>query len=394
MSKKTIRGIDVSGKQLLIRVDFNVPLDEEGRIASDRKMRACLPTIQYALQQNSRVVLMTHWDRPGGERDPKRSTKHLVGRLKQLLQEATVHVTDKIAGPTVKQKANDLKPGEVLLLENLRFDPGETQGDEAFARQLQELGEIYVNDAFAACHRLHASLYAVPELFPKDKRVIGFLVEQELQALNGLLKSPRQPLIAILGGAKVKDKLLVVEALLRRVEKLLLGGAMAYTFLKARGQAVGDSPVEASQLELARRLLDQAGDKLVLPQDHVVAPEPKASAEAKVVDKEIPDGWSGLDIGPKTIEQYRAAIREAATIVWNGPLGQFEAEPFRQGTAAILQALAEAEATTVAGGGESGEAVEQQNLIDGMDHVSTGGGAFLEYLKKGTLPALSVIDEI
>lgn len=389
MSKKTIRDIDIRAKRLLIRVDFNVPLREDGSIASDRRIRAALPTIEYCLNNRASLVLMTHLGRPAGKSNKKLGLGRIAYRLQELLREAPV----EIASSDLKRKADDLKSGEVLLLENLRFDPGEKSGDEQFAGRLRELGEVYVNDAFATCHRKHASMYAVPKLFPEGHRVIGLLVEKELSALDNLLQSPEQPMVAILGGVKVADKIGVIETLLDRAQKLLIGGVMAFTFMKARGVHVGASKVEEERLDLARRLLDRGGDKLILPQDHVIAREPEASAESNIVDENIPDGWYGLDIGPKTIERYTAAIRGAGTVVWNGPLGKFEDEPFRNGTEAVIRALTESDAATVVGGGESGEAVEQFDLVDQIDHVSTGGGAFLEYLEKRSLPALSVIDE-
>ncbi|MEZ6097714.1 MAG: phosphoglycerate kinase [Pirellulaceae bacterium] len=389
MAKKTIRDLDISGKRVLIRIDFNVPLCEDGSIANDRRIRAALPTIRHCLESNASLVVMSHLGRPAGERDDRLELGRVAYRLQELLSEAPVEV----AGSDVQRKADALKPGEVLLLENLRFDPGEKSGDEQFARRLRELGEVYVNDAFATCHRKHASMYAVPKLFPEGHRVIGLLVEKELAALDSLLEAPEQPMVAILGGVKVADKIGAIDTLLDRAQKLLIGGAMAFTFMTARGVQVGASKVVEDRLDLTRRLLDRGGDKLILPQDHVVARKPEATAESKVVDENIPSGWCGLDIGPKTIERYTAAIRGAGTVVWNGPLGKFEDEPFRNGTEAVIRALAESDAVTVVGGGESGEAIEQLDLMDQIDHVSTGGGAFLEYLEKRSLPALLVIDE-
>jgi len=389
MAKKTIRDLQISGKRLLVRVDFNVALREDGRLAHDRRIRAALPTIRHCLERGASLVLMTHLGRPGGRYNSKLGLTGVAHRLQELLRDAAVELVDG----DVPRTADCRKPGDVLLLENLRFDPGEMSGDEQFAHRLREWGDIYVNDAFATCHRKHASVFAVPKLFSQTSRAIGLLVEQELCALDGLLQSPRQPLVAILGGAKVADKIGVIQTLLDRVQKLLIGGAMAFTFMKARGLGTGLSKIEDDRLALACRVIDQAGDKLVLPQDHVVARRPEASAETKVVEKNIPDGWYGLDIGPKTIERYTAAIRGAATAVWNGPLGKFEDEPFRRGTASIVRALAESDAMTIVGGGASGEAVEQFDLVERIDHVSTGGGAFLKYLEQGTLPALALIDE-
>lgn len=389
MTKKTVRDLELSGKRLLIRTDFNVPLREDGSVASDRRIRVSLPTLRHCLENDAALVLMTHLGRPGGQPVEKLRLRGVAERLRELLGETPVEVGDR----DWQEKANRLKAGQVLLLENLRFDPGEKNGDEQFANRLRGLGEIYVNDAFATCHREHASMFAVPKLFPDGSRVIGLSVAKELATLDNLLESPQQPMVAVLGGAKVADKIGVLGSLLGRVHKLLIGGAMAFTFMRARGFDVGASKVEAGKIDLARQILDRAGDKLILPQDHVVVPQAEASTGAKVTEGNILDGWYGFDIGPKTIERYTAAIRGAGTVVWNGPLGKFEDEPFRKGTEAVVRALAESNAVTVVGGGESGEAVELFDLAEKIDHVSTGGGAFLKYLENGSLPALSVIDD-
>lgn len=385
MNRRTVRDIDLAGQRILIRVDFNVPLNQDGAIADDRRIRAALPTLEHCLERDGALVLATHLGRPQGETDPALSTAPLARRLGELLDSTVDHVGDLIGEPA-RQRAQALQAGQVLMLENLRFNRGEKDDDEAFARGLRALGDAYVNDAFAVCHRQHASVSALPRLFPEHARCIGLLVEREIRALDGVLESPRQPLLAILGGAKVSDKLDMVEALLERADRLLIGGAMAYTFLQAAGAAVGESVVERDQLELARRLLERHGEQMILPQDHVVG----RNGETKVVES-IPEGWCGMDIGPKTIEQYVAAVGDAATVLWNGPMGKFEDEAFRRGTDAIIEAMADSDAVTVIGGGESAAAVQQLGLGDRIQHVSTGGGAFLEYLRAGDLPALSVI---
>lgn len=389
MAKKTIRDLQISGKRLLVRVDFNVVLRHDGNIATDRRIRAALPTIRYCLERDASLILMTHLGRPRGRRNPKLGLQGVAHRLQEFLRGANVELVEVDA----PRKAGRREPSDVVLLENLRFDPGEESGDEQFAHRLRQWGDIYVNDVFTACQRTPASLFAVPKLFPHGSRVIGLLVEKELRALDSLLESPRQPMVAILGGARAADKIGVIPTLLHCAQKLLIGGALAFTFMKARGLGTGLSRIDDDRLDLARRLIDRAGDKLVLPQDHVVARRLEAPAETRIVEKEIPDGWYGLDIGPKTIERYTAAIRGAATVLWNGPLGKFEDELFRQGTESIVRALAENDAITIVGGGESEAAVEQFGLVERIDHVSTGGGAFLEYLKQGTLPALTLIDE-
>ncbi len=394
MTKKTVCDIELCGKRLLIRADFNVPLREDGSVASDRRIRVALPTLRHCLENGASVVVMTHLGRPGGQPVEKLGVRRVATRLRELLGETPVEVADT----DWEEKANNLKTGEVLLLENLRFDPGEKSGDERFANRLRGLGEVYVNDAFATCHREHASMFAVPKRFPEGNRVIGLSVAKELAMLDDLLESPRQPMVAVLGGAKVADKIEVLKVLLGRVRKVLVGGAMAYTFMKARGFDVGASAVDEGKLGLARQILARAGDKLILPHDHVVVPHPDASSQdassqARVTEGSIPAGWSAFDIGPRTIECYTAAIRGAGTVVWNGPLGKFEDETFRTGTEAVVRALAESNAVTVVGGGESGAAVELFGLAEKLDHVSTGGGAFLQYLENGSLPALSVIDD-
>ena len=395
MAKKTLRDIDLAGKRLLIRVDFNVPRAADGSISNDRRIRSALPTIQTALAGGAAVVLMSHLGRPKGdpEKDALLKLDRVAERLGELLPGVKVAKCDEVAGPTAQKMANALKPGEILVLENLRFDPREKKGDVELAQSLRQLADIYVNDAFGTCHRQDASMYAVPSQFPDGCRVVGLLVEKELAILEELLGAPKKPMIAIMGGAKVSDKIGFIEAILQRVDRLCIGGAMTYTFRKARGESVGSSLVEEDKLDLANGLLQSAGDKIVLPVDHLVAEKPEASAATQVVTDQIPESWCGVDIGPETIKQYGAAIAEAATVLWNGPMGKFEDEPFRAGTLGVAQALANNSGVTVVGGGESAEAIESFGLGKQVTHVSTGGGAFLEYIEGKPFAALSVIDE-
>ncbi|QDU64753.1 Phosphoglycerate kinase [Planctomycetes bacterium Pan216] len=395
MAKKTLRDVTISGKRVLIRVDFNCPLGADGSVANDRRIRSALPTIQFALGGGASVVLMSHLGRPKGdpETDKKFKLDAVATRLGELLDGKTVRKSDEVIGPESQRLASELKPGEVLVLENLRFHPGEKKGDEAFAKELAGLADIYVNDAFGTCHRTDASMYAVPKQFPEGSRVVGFLVARELEVLEELLGSPKRPMIGVMGGAKVSDKMGFIEAVLKQVDRLLIGGAMTYTFRKAKGESVGSSLVEADKLDLANKLIELAGDKLLLPIDHLVAERPEASAATQVVTDEIPDGWCGVDIGPATIERYGSEIAGASTVLWNGPLGKFEDEPFQKGTRGVAEAMAKCAGVTVVGGGESAEAVEVFGLASEMTHVSTGGGAFLEYVEGKPFAALEVIDE-
>ena len=394
MAKKTIRDLNLAGKKVLIRVDFNVPQEDDGTISDDRRIRSALPTIQYALDQGAAAIVMSHLGRPTG--DPKADAIYkmdrVAHRLAEFLPMVAVVKVDQVIGPSATHVAKNLQPGQLMVLENLRFHPGEKKGDPEYAKALRSLADIYVNDAFGTCHRKDGSMYAVPKEFPSGTRVIGFLVEKELTILDNLLHSPKKPMIGIMGGAKVSDKIAFIEAILNRVDQLLIGGAMTYTFRKAKGQSVGSSLVENDKLDLAKKLLDSAGDRLILPVDHLIADKPEASAKTKVVQDEIPSGWFGMDIGPQTIEQYQKLISTAATVVWNGPLGKFEDEPFRNGNGSIAEAMANSKAVTVVGGGESAEAVAQFGLLDRMTHVSTGGGAFLEYIEGKPFAPLEVID--
>ncbi len=395
MPKRTVRDLDVRGKKVLVRVDFNVPQTESGDVADDRRIRAALPTLNDVLSRGGSLILVSHLGRPSGDpaADAPFRMDPVAARLAELIGRS-VKKTDDTVGPQAQAACADLAPGEIVVLENVRFNKGEKKGDPAFAKQMAALADAYVNDAFGTCHRDEASMVAVPEQFPADRRAIGFLVEKELQILDTLLSHPKSPYLAVMGGAKVSDKILVIESLLKKVDKLLIGGAMTYTFLKAQGHSVGQSKVEADKLDVARHVLQLAGAKLVLPVDHLVASKPEADAETKVVEgPTIPDGWFGMDIGPKTIELYSGIIKDAGTVVWNGPMGKFEVAAFATGTRAIAQALADSHGVTAVGGGESAEAVEKFGLADKVSHVSTGGGAFLESLEGKSFNSLKVIPD-
>jgi phosphoglycerate kinase len=396
MAKQTVRDLDVQGQKVLVRVDFNVPQTEDGDVADDRRIRAALPTLKNILERGGSLILVSHLGRPTGDpaADAPFRLDRVAARLEHLIGVPVTKTGDTV-GPEAQAACRSLAPGGIVVLENVRFNKGEKKGDPAFAKQLASLATAYVNDAFGTCHRDEASMVAVPEGFPSSKRAIGFLVEKELQILDTLLSNPRSPYVAVMGGAKVSDKILVIENLLKKVDQLLVGGAMTYTFLKAQGHNVGNSKVEADKLDVARKVLEMAGSRLVLPIDHLVASKPEAGAETKVVEgPEIPDGWFGMDIGPKTIELYSDIIQKAGTVVWNGPMGKFEVEAFAAGTRAVAQAMANSPAVTAVGGGESAEAVEKFGLAEKVSHVSTGGGAFLESLEGKSFNSLKVIPDL
>jgi phosphoglycerate kinase len=396
MAKKTLTDLaDLKGKRVLIRVDFNVPLDAAGNITNDRRIRSALPTIRHILEKGAAAIVMSHLGRPKG--DPARDAPFKMVRVGERLGKllgCKVHTTDAPVGPQVEKAAAALRPGDVLLLENLRFDPREQKGDAAFAGQLARLADVYVNDAFGTCHRNDASMVAVPAAMKGKPRVVGFLVAKELAILDKLLSAPDKPFVGIMGGAKVSDKINFIKSLLRRVDKLLIGGAMTYTFLKSQGKNIGSSRCEADKLDLARQLLQEGQGKIVLPVDHLIADKPEAGAQTRVAEGDIPEGWYGMDIGPKTIAIYQGEIQKAATVVWNGPMGKFEDEPFARGTKAVAEALAAARGVTIVGGGETAEAVEEFGLAERMRHVSTGGGAFLEYVEGASFAALAEIDNV
>jgi phosphoglycerate kinase len=387
MNKKTVRDIDVAGKRVLVRVDFNVPL-EKGQVTDDTRIRAALPTIRYLIDHRARVILMSHLGRPKGGPSDDLRLEPVARRLSELLGQEVHYVRDCI-GPEVEAAVQALGEGEVLLLENLRFHPEEEKNDPAFAAQLAKLGDVYVNDAFGAAHRAHASTAGIAQYLPA---VAGFLMEKELTFLGKALESPERPFITILGGAKISDKIGVIRNLLSRVDRLLIGGGMANTFLKAMGYEMGDSLVEMESLDVARELLQAAGDKLRLPVDVVIADRFDNDAERRVVKVDaVPAGWRVLDIGPETVAAFRAELANAKTVVWNGPMGVFEFPNFAAGTFAIAETLASLPATTIVGGGDSVAAVQKAGVAYQITHISTGGGASLEFLEGRTLPGVAAL---
>jgi len=389
MPLKTVRDIDVKGKRVFVRVDFNVPL-ENGRITDDTRIRAALPTIRYLADEGAIVVLASHLGRPKGKRNEAYSLAPCAERLSQLLGKEVVFASDCI-GEEVEQLVARQTPGSVVLLENLRFYAEEEKNDPDFAAKLARLGEIYVNDAFGTAHRAHASTRGVADHM--QVRVAGFLMQKEVDTMGKALSAPDRPFVAIIGGAKVSDKIMVIENLLTKVDRLIIGGGMANTFLRAKGLATGKSLVEEDRVETARELLAKGGDKILLPVDLVVAAEFKADAEHKVVPADaVPEGWMALDIGPESARIFGETIRTARTIVWNGPMGVFEMEPFARGTFAVAQAMADTEGVTIVGGGDSVAAVEAAGLADRMTHVSTGGGASLEFLEGRELPGVACLE--
>ena len=390
MNKKTVRMLNVAGKRVLVRVDFNVPL-EKGTVSDDTRIRAALPTIQYLLEHDARPILCSHLGRPKGKAEPKYSLKPVAVRLGQLL-DRPVEMAPDCVGPVVEEMARKLPPGSVLLLENLRFHPEEEANDAKFARALASLAEVYVNDAFGSAHRAHGSTVGVTAYLPA---VAGFLMEKELAFLGRALADPARPFIAVLGGAKVSDKIKVIHNLLGKVDSLLIGGGMANTFLKAEGKAVGESLVENDKLAEARTLLRDGASKLILPVDAVVADRLDAGAQTRTVPVDaVPAGWRILDIGPETAERFMQHLSTARTVVWNGPMGVFELAPFAAGTFAIARVLAQLSgATTIIGGGDSAAAVEQAGVAQQMTHISTGGGASLEFLEGKELPGVAALQE-
>jgi len=397
MTKLTLDDVDVHGKRVLVRVDFNVPLEKQENgsptVADDTRIRAALPTIRHILDGGGKAILISHLGRPGGQPNPDLSLACVADHLGTLLKER-VRFSSNTVGDTVREVVDGMSEGSVILLENTRFESGEKSNDEAFAQSLADLADIYVNDAFGAAHRAHASTAGVAEFV--DTAVMGRLVEQELDVLTKVRDHPEHPMVAVLGGAKVSDKIGTVKALSKVAEKILIGGAMSYTFLQALGHDIGNSRVEEDRMETASSLHEEADGALVLPSDHVVASELDAEAEASVVEGDIPEDRMGLDIGPATIETYREAILEAETVIWNGPMGVFEIEQFAEGTVGVAEAVADATdagATSVVGGGDSVSALARAGVTDRISHVSTGGGAMLTFLEGAPLPGVDALTD-
>ena len=391
MQKKTIRDVEWQGKRALVRVDFNVPQDEQGNITDDARIQAALPTLSYLHEHGAALVLMSHLGRPKGAPNPKYSMRPVAEHLDDLL-DAPVRFVDQVTGPAAEAAAGSLKPGEILVLENTRFDPREEKNDPAMAQELAKLGDIFVNDAFGSAHRAHASTTGVAEHLPA---VAGFLMEKELEFLGTALENPERPFVAILGGAKISDKIGVIEALLEKVDAMLIGGGMANTFLAAEGYAMGQSLVEKEAISTAEALARKGAGIIYLPVDLRVADQFAADANQKIVSvDDVPEDWMALDIGVATVAHYANRLSGARTVVWNGPMGVFEFPAFAKGTVAIADILANLHnATTIIGGGDSAAAVRQAGLEDRMSHISTGGGASLEFLEGRTLPGVAALDD-
>ena len=390
LNKKSVKDIDVSGKRVLVRCDFNVPL-QDGKITSDKRIVASLPTIKYLIDHHAKVILCSHLGRPKGEFKPEFSLAPVAARLSELLGQ-DVKMAKDVIGDSAKELAANLKDGEVMLLENVRFHAEETKNDPAFSKALASLADIYVNDAFGSAHRAHSSTTGVADYLPA---VCGYLVQKEVSIMGKALADPERPFVAILGGAKVSDKIGVINNLLDKADTVIIGGGMAYTFIKAMGHGIGNSLLEADKLDYALEMIAKAkekGVKLLLPVDTAIGSEFKADCEKKIVSVDaIPDGWMGMDIGPKTVELFSDAIKNAKTVVWNGPMGVFEFEAFAEGTKAVARALAESGAISIVGGGDSAAAVEQLGFADKMTHISTGGGASLEFLEGRELPGVACL---
>jgi len=393
MRKKTVEDIDVASKRVFLRVDFNVPMDKTGAISDDSRIKACLPTIKYLTDHDARVIICSHLGRPEGRVVEELRLEPIARRLSELLGKP-VKALKQCIGPEVEDAINGLKNGDIVLLENIRFNPQEEANDEEFAQTLSLLADVFVNDAFGASHRAHASVVGVAKYLPA---VAGFLMEKEIEALNGALENPKRPFAAMIGGAKVSSKLAVLDNIVNKVDALLIGGGMAATFLKSKGYGVGSSIVENDRLDYVRQLTAKAsskGTKLLLPQDAVVAEKLEAGASTKTVPAtKIPDGWTIADIGPDTIREFSTELKKCQTVVWNGPVGVFEIPEFANGTHSLIKILADLEVITVIGGGSTAEAVIEMGLADKMSHVSTGGGASLEFLEGKVLPGVAVLQD-
>jgi 3-phosphoglycerate kinase len=391
--KKTIKDIDIQGKRVIVRCDFNVPLDEKGNITDDRRIASSLPTINYLIDHGACIILMSHLGRPDGKADMKYSMKPVADRLSELLNKPIKFISsDQVVDSKIVEEAKKLSPSEVMLLENLRFRPEETKNGPEFSKELANLGEIYVNDAFGTAHRAHSSTAGIAEYLPA---VAGFLMEQEVQFLGNAIEKPERPFLAIMGGAKIGDKIPVIENLLNKVDVLIIGGGMSYTFFKAQGYEIGTSLLDESKVEMATELLKKAEDKgvkLLLPIDVTAAKTFDNDAETAIFDyNKIPADWMGLDIGEKTMALFSEEIKKAKTIIWNGPMGVFEMPSFTKGTRSVAEALAASDGMTIIGGGDSAAAVEQYGLADKMTHISTGGGASLEFLEGKELPGIAAL---
>jgi phosphoglycerate kinase len=388
-NKKTVADIDVNGKRVLVRVDFNVPI-KDGEVADDTRIRAALPTINYLLEHGAAVILCSHLGRPKGGPDPAFSLRPAAEHLSELIDRPVAFAEESV-GPKAEQAAKNLNPGDVLVLENTRFNPGETKNDPEMAKQLASLADLYVDDAFGSAHRAHASTEGVTHYLPA---VAGFLMEKEIRYLGQAIADPKRPFIAILGGAKISDKIGVIRNLLDKADQILIGGGMANTFFKAQGYPVGDSLVEDDVLDTARELLSQGGKRLRLPVDVVIADRYEAEAERKVMAMaSVPDGWRILDIGPETVKSFGKVIAESQTVVWNGPMGVFEFPRFAEGTIGVARAVADSGSTSIIGGGDSVAAIQQAGLADQITHMSTGGGASLEMLEGVELPGLAALQD-
>ncbi len=393
MDKKTIKDIDIKGKRVLMRVDFNVPLDKDLKIDDDARIRAALSTIRYAIDAGARLILMSHLGRPKGKVHSDMRLTPVAERLSELIGKPVTKLDDCV-GSEVEKAVSRMKEGDVVLLENLRFHEEETKNDPKFAKRLAALGDVYVNDAFGTAHRAHASTEGVTKFL--DVAVAGFLLGKEIEYFDKVLSDPKKPFVAILGGAKVSDKIMVIENLLDKVNALIIGGGMAYTFIKAEGKEIGSSKLEADKIDVARTLKDKArqkGVKIILPIDHLITDKIDANSNTRVVGETIPENWMGVDIGPKSVDEFKKELRGAKTIIWNGPLGVFEISKFARGTEDIARFIAGLKVTTIIGGGDTASAISKFGLEDSMTHISTGGGASLEYMEGKVLPGIAALND-
>ena len=391
-NKVTVEDLQVKGKKVLVRCDFNVPLDENGNITDDTRIVGAMPTIEYLVKNGAKVILCSHMGKPKGEPVPELSLAPVAKALSEKLgKEVVFAADDNVVGERAKAAVQEMNDGDVVLLQNTRYRKEETKNVDEFSKELASLADMFVNDAFGTAHRAHCSNVGVTKYL--KPAAAGYLIQKEIEFLGNAVNNPVRPLVAILGGSKVSSKISVIENLLKKVDKLIIGGGMAYTFFAAQGKTTGNSLLEEDYIDYAKKMLDEAGDKLLLPVDTVVANDFSNDAESKVVEGNIPDGWEGLDIGPKTVKLYQDALADAKTVVWNGPMGVFEMPNFAKGTNAIAQTLADIDATTVIGGGDSVAAVNQAGLASKMSHISTGGGASMEFLEGKDLPGIVALTD-